>query len=114
MQNKGCCDIPSLYTSVVHLQRMISLTNRDLVSLGSVSQRAGHVPLSDPADEGEAQAGIWDCEGADRDHSAVFSHRGGAAVWPARGADESLWDQDPQGKAHLIHKIMLSALQNVV
>lgn len=47
-------------------------------------QSSGHDSLSNPADQREAQAGVWDREGAHRDHSGVFGHRGGAAggtVW---------------------------------
>lgn len=62
-----------------------------------MSQGPGHVPWSDPADKGEAQADIRDCEGAYRDYSALFGHRGGAAGRAVWRRIELLWAQEPKG-----------------
>lgn len=62
-----------------------------------MSQGPGHVPLSDPADKREAQTGIWDCEGAYYNLSALFSHRGGAAGWTVRRNTDPMFAKKAKG-----------------
>ena len=62
-----------------------------------VCQGPGHVPLSGPADKGEAQTCVWDREGAHCDDSALLGHRGGAAGRAVWRRTEPLWAQEPKG-----------------
>lgn len=79
----------------VRFPSMFPVKHNALVT--SMSQGPGPVPRSGPADEGEAQTGVWDCKGAHRDRSALFRHRGcaaGGAVW---WRTEPLRTQEPKG-----------------
>lgn len=59
-------------------------------------QGSRHVPLSDPADQRETEEGVWHCEGAHRDHTALFSYWGGAAGRTVRGYSKPLRPQSIQ------------------
>lgn len=65
-------------------------------------QGPGHVPFSDPADKGEEQTNIWDCEGAYSDRSAVFGHWGCAAGRTVWRRTEPLQPEKPQGTAETL------------
>lgn len=77
-----------------------------------MSQGPGYVSLSDPADEREAQTGIWDCEGANHNLSALFGHRGGAAEWTVWRRTELMWAQSPKG-THPYDSVMFVVLCSV-
>lgn len=80
-----------------HIHGQQHVFSNSVYLFGSLCQSPGYVPLSDPADQGETQGGVWVCEGENCDDSALFSHRGGPAGWAVRRTAELLCPQEYQG-----------------